>query len=740
MKRLLIHIGTGKTGTSSIQNFLFANRKQLVKQFSVFYPEQGLATLDHFGEAIHAHYPLTSWINDRKTENFEKLTRSINSSTCETAIISCENFYHHIFAENIEFLASVFKSFSIEIICYVRRQDLYMESAWKQQIKTGAMKMPFSDFLERHTQAKYLKEVHGNYYRMLKPWAAIFGADALKIKVFDKTEWVHGDLIADFLNTCGLDEKQALSILYKPHLTNTAFPTELINLVQKTNAAGLVPKNQQRSFVLFLNKLSIFNNPPLLSTENRLAIMKNYQKTNQLLFTQLGNRTLPECFRLKAIQELKPHYNNNPPTVFDDTAIKSLVNDWRQSSFPIKEIIKNRLKTPISLFLQKISNTDTINRTLDAHKVSQPSPFFMSIIRPSTTNEDDDAFFTYGFTSPPSLKATPLSTLPRHVMTVNNCFVSAAVFRPLSNPQALLGALYENGHLIKAASYRGATAKPAIDPPTVSQQQINKALSIQGSCIYLGWLSNFFGHLLLEAPARFWFLNSIDVSKSRFIFHPLGDKANSKNIFQIELAQVLFNCFGIRKEQIIFADRDLFVEELIIPSSLFFLNLTVDSSQYNIYKQLKIYLLKNQKTHSTAKKRIYLSKRLLKKSNVQSVDNEEKIEQIFREYGFEIIFSEQLPLYQQVSLLSEAEIIAGCEGSALHLGVFMPLSSKMIILSARGIAMNQVLINTLVTIETHVINVVKDKSVLHFKGIWEADIPFIEEQLSKIINPSLCIS
>ena len=313
MKRLLIHIGTGKTGTSTIQNFLFANQKKLAAKFSIFYPEQGLSKIDHFGEEIHAHYPIVSWLNNRETESLDKLIHSINSSACETAIISCENFYHHLQTESIAYLGSVFKDYSVEIICYVRRQDQYMESAWKQQIKVGAMKMAFADFLQRHTHEKYLNEVHANYYRMLKPWANVFGMDAIKVKVFDKSEWVEHDLIADFLNTCAIDEKHALSVLTKPNLTNLALPTGLIRILQKTNAKGLIPREEQQSFVMYLNKLTLFNNAALLSTQDRLAVIRNYSQSNAQLFSEFNKKEIPKCFQLSAIQATE---KENTPTFF----------------------------------------------------------------------------------------------------------------------------------------------------------------------------------------------------------------------------------------------------------------------------------------------------------------------------------------------------------------------------------------------------------------------------------------
>jgi capsular polysaccharide biosynthesis protein len=741
MKRLLIHIGTGKTGTSSIQNFLFINRKPLAKNFGLFYPEQGLSDITHFGELIHAHYPIVSWIRDRQTENLEKLSLALNTSGCETGIISCENFYHHFSAEDIDFLATVFKQFSVEIICYIRRQDLYMESAWKQQIKVGALKAAFPDFLQRHTQANYLEEVHANYYRMLKSWAAVFGIDKIRVKVFDKSVWINGDLIDDFLHTCGIDTEQALSALVKPALTNVAFPNELIRVVQKTNAMNLIPKARQQDFVEYLRKLNSFNESPLLSTAERMAIIKNYQPTNRALFAEFCNQPVPKCFRPVAIKNAAK-VENSRPVLLEDIAVKSIVAAWKKSSFhlpvskqslikTVEKIYKNYLQPSLENILQTKDNI--IDRTLNTNKIPQPSPFILDFKSAALALKNEESFFYYGFSNLPPLKPPLLSSLPRCSITVNNCFVSAAVFNPLDNPKALLGGVYDNGHLIQAANYRGATAKLAIDPFNITQNQINKAFLIRGSCIYLGWLSNYFGHLLLEAPARFWFLNSIDVSQYQFVFHPLGHNASLKNILQVELAQILFDSFGIRKEQIVLADRDLYVEELIIPSSLFFLGMTVDPMQLNIYNRIKTYSLRGTAL-SSEKRKIYLSRRLLKKTGGRKAINEQEIENLFASYGFEIIFPEQLSLQTQIQIMSEALVVAGCEGSALHMGLFLPHSAKMIVLSTRNIVVNQLLINKLGNIETHFINAGKDRSILQMTGNWEADIAFIKEHLDKIMG------
>ncbi len=655
MNRLLIHIGTGKTGTSSIQNFLYENRKKLSEDFSLFYPEYGLTNLNHYGEMIHAHYPVVPWIKGRETKKLEKLFNSIKASGCGISVISCENLYHHLASEDIAFLAEVSKGFSVEIVCYVRRQDLYMESAWKQQVKIGVLHTPFPEFLKQHTQPQFLEKVHDNYYRMLQPWSANFGLEAIKVRAFDKSEWVNEDLIDDFLSTCGLEEGTALATLIRPKVANTALPSELIALVRKVNEMRLVPKNQQQDFVGYLNKIGVFNDVPLLSEADRSAIINNYQESNLALFAEYCKTSVPESFKADSAEEIV-NMKSSKMLSIENIAIKGLVGMWNLSS-PKNVIRKQSLKKTLSdvykhginaksSYLTKLKNNFFAKgytpSPIDPNKKNQPSPFVLKLKSAPTKIEDCSGVFSYGFSKISPLKTLILSPLPHCSMTVNDCFVSEAVFKPQEDPNALLGALYENGQLIQAANYRGVVAKQSIDPPAVSQDRVNKSRHIRGTCVYLGWLSTYFGHLLLEAPARFWFLETIDIANSRFIFHPLTGYRGPilQKVYQLELAQALFGCFGIRKEQIILADEDLCVESLIIPSSLFYLSLTVDPDQLTVFNQLKTYILKGSVQTSSGKK-IYLSRRVLEKNGGRKADNEEGIEQLFSNYGFEIVFPER---------------------------------------------------------------------------------------------------
>ncbi|MBK8815428.1 MAG: glycosyltransferase family 61 protein [Methylococcaceae bacterium] len=764
MKRLLLHIGTGKTGTSSIQNFLFENRKILADQFSLYYPEFGLSKINHFGELIHAHYPVVLWIKERQAQKLEELCSTLKASNCETAVISCENLYHHLTLEDIAYLANAVKDFSVEIICYVRRQDFYMESAWKQQVKVGALSLAFPDFLKLHTQPEYLETIQGNYFKMLKKWAAYFGTEAVKVRVFHKSEWVNGDLIDDFLNACGFGTDGTYSNLVKLKIANAALPTELILLMRKFNAMKLIPKSEQEIFVKFLKNLNIFNEIQLLSNADRLAIIENYREANISLFTEFCHRKMPQCFRPGLLKK-NPNGKINKEIFIEDIAVRAIAAMWKQSppyfSLKIKRSkkllidqcyqLKMRFFSGITLLRNHFQAKDYKPRALEPNKINKPSPFVLKGNTSPLDIQDYDNFYFYGFSKLPSLKSTLLTSLPSESVTVSDCFISAAsVKNNDEKSKILLGALYENGQVIKSASFRGAT--PGLRPvnsPYVDQNRIKKSRLIPDTCVYLGWLLHNFGHLLLEAPARFWFLNSINVEDYHFIFHPLNYARNFigqvpiKNVFKDSFTQILFESFGIDKKQIILADQDLCVKELIIPSSLFFLNQTIDSTQMSIYNKIKYKLIQNtgEKRHNSSgedffiRKKLYLSRRLLKTAiqNRKAI-NEEELEQLFKSYGFEIIFPERLSLAEQIILLNKAEIIAGCDGSALHMGVFLPPSSKIITLTTRGIITNQLLIGAMNNIETHFINAGLDKSTPYKYGKWRANIPFIQENLEQILN------
>jgi dTDP-glucose 4,6-dehydratase len=93
----------------------------------------------------------------------------------------------------------------------------------------------------------------------------------------------------------------------------------------------------------------------------------------------------------------------------------------------------------------------------------------------------------------------------------------------------------------------------------------------------------------------------------------------------------------------------------------------MDYSTNAIYDKL---IFSNRSSLDLGKK-IFLSRSLLPIEKQRLVpDAKNKLEEIFKEYGFKVLNPETLDIYDQISIISKADFIAGPQGSSLHLTVF----------------------------------------------------------------------
>lgn len=284
MKTVILHIGTGKTGTSSIQNYLANNRPDLVKSWSLDYIGYGLSDHKYFNERMVAHYPVVEWLVSGDVKKLNTMKQAMEDSPCDCVLLSCENFYHDLGPSHIGLLSGLLEAFNVMIICYVRRQDFAAESAWKQQVRVGLEVTPFDDFKKIHKDPSWLHKVQLNYFRMLAPWAQSFGEHNIKLRVFQKSSFIGGDLLPDFFSTLGISKA------YKPGLmrseySNKSLPSGFIELISVINNLGLVAKENHHALVNAIESSSaVFDSRPMLDTQDRQEILENYSAVNEKLF------------------------------------------------------------------------------------------------------------------------------------------------------------------------------------------------------------------------------------------------------------------------------------------------------------------------------------------------------------------------------------------------------------------------------------------------------------------------
>jgi len=122
------------------------------------------------------------------------------------------------------------------------------------------------------------------------------------------------------------------------------------------------------------------------------------------------------------------------------------------------------------------------------------------------------------------------------------------------------------------------------------------------------------------------------------------------------------------------------IDNLLISSHI------TDSGNYsNSNITLLSSLLKSSIEVTTPKNRIWISRN---KSKHRKIANEDSLIPVLKQYGFQIIYPEDISFIEQLSLYRNAEIIGGLHGGALTNILFMNEGTKLIEIRRYGDNMN----------------------------------------------------
>ena len=207
--RAILHIGIEKTGTTSIQRYLYKNRHKLgsagyhVLQSCGKYESRALPAAC-IADRRHDDYLLSIGVKtaeDRQAHREAVIQRIAHEmselpATIHTVLISSEHFHSRIRTEeemdNVHQLLSRFFT-DFKIICYLREQVSTCCSLYSTGLKENRTQS-LSEFIERCTP----RNSYFNYYDMLAIWERRFGAEALDVRLFSRNQFLNGDLLDDF--------------------------------------------------------------------------------------------------------------------------------------------------------------------------------------------------------------------------------------------------------------------------------------------------------------------------------------------------------------------------------------------------------------------------------------------------------------------------------------------------------------------------------------------------------------
>ncbi len=224
MTRLILHIGAAKTGTTAIQAFLSFNRAALEKS-GVWYPDP--RKFSRGGDEMGHNALAYRLCDQRETVDLKRFREALvrKGPDFATVVLSAEVFYMRpaeqdyptfeaywaaktaAVAGTREFL----EGFDVEIICYVRRQDLWLEAIYNERVKTW--KAGGEEF---HAFISGIREEH--FIQQLELWGDHFGGDKIIVRPYETSQLADGDVVADFREVIGAGAPDTLAAAPKTRL------------------------------------------------------------------------------------------------------------------------------------------------------------------------------------------------------------------------------------------------------------------------------------------------------------------------------------------------------------------------------------------------------------------------------------------------------------------------------------------------------------------------------------------
>ena len=263
-----LHIGTPKTGSSTVQAFFASNRQALADR-GWCYPVS-LGFRNHTRLAIAAADVDSRWarlmIHSDSASDLIAVRERIRKQFLaevrdrQRIILSGEHTWEQLLTtEELQRLHQLVSAADpdIRLYCYLRRQD----HAFVSRYSTHTIRKSRPPF---DPDAVPEPDAWLNYGDVLDNWSEVFGRENITVRRYRPTEWVGGDLVSDLCSLMGVPDYADME---RPHQNvNTSLDAstlEFIRLANETLApnTGTHPNPDRERFVAQLRDLS--NGPRL---------------------------------------------------------------------------------------------------------------------------------------------------------------------------------------------------------------------------------------------------------------------------------------------------------------------------------------------------------------------------------------------------------------------------------------------------------------------------------------------
>jgi hypothetical protein len=225
MKRLVIHIGTGKAGSSTIQRFLHLNKELLAANYGTWIADENLEANAGKGFPIFYFSQLLNEVpaSERKShlsEVWKNLAHKMNQAQMSTLVVSAEPLSNS--GHFPEFFESAKAHFKLEVIGYLRRREEWIVSAWKQ--------WPMKNGISLEEYAKQcITNKTAHFAETFQSWKLLVEEGKIYIRPL-LSQFLHQEGLArDFAEAAGIHHE---SLDYDIPVTNSTFNYKILSILQ----------------------------------------------------------------------------------------------------------------------------------------------------------------------------------------------------------------------------------------------------------------------------------------------------------------------------------------------------------------------------------------------------------------------------------------------------------------------------------------------------------------------------
>lgn len=302
MKTLYIHIGTPKTGSSTLQHF-FENNRETLLQKGVYYP----ADISHerYGgyESTDGNF---AWVT-RLHPDMEEVRKKVQGMfrISEKVLLSTENIWLEIYDKESFFagIRSIADDLEVKVIVYLRKQIDYLESQYREWVRLILLKESVHQVCDfNNTVLKVVKDSL-DYYAVLEKIAQAVGRENIIVRPYENGQFQNQNIVDDFMGILGLHTDQSFALSEKnfnPPISNPA-----LELKRQMNASAKAEQKIMNGCfydILMQDGIERAENgecahfKSLLSYQQRQEVMQRFEEGNRKIARYYLNREEGKLF------------------------------------------------------------------------------------------------------------------------------------------------------------------------------------------------------------------------------------------------------------------------------------------------------------------------------------------------------------------------------------------------------------------------------------------------------------